>query len=275
MTEQPHIPSAEPRRTATEDRHTSAVRPLHEGRMVIPDFDVNDVVPYLDWQKFFTRWGIASPESEEGTELRRAAQELLRYLNDSRLLKLQAVIGIYPVRSEGDELLLTDAKGRTARLSLKGMNRHGAPLCAADLIDTEGDWAGVYALTAGIGARELRAKFECEEDSRSARLVEILTPLLADAFAEVLHLFIRRQMWGCEQGEAPTEAQILAGEYRGLRADIGSRALPCRSSIGGIFRLLGVELTTEIRLTPEDEPSPEDTLCGVIFADGTPLSADR
>ena len=59
-------------------------------------------------------------------------------------------------------------------------------------------------MTAGIGLKELCEKFRAAGDDYNAIMAKLLADRLTEAFAEAVHSFVRRQMWGYETGEAPT-----------------------------------------------------------------------
>ncbi len=254
-----------------------APRPAHTGRLVFPDFDAADVVPLIDWNFFFPAWGLKGrwPElldhPEKGPEARKLhddAQALLRRIADERLLKLQAVVGIFPARSEGDDLYITDTRGRERRLPmLRNQTRGEEHLSLADFIAPQGDHIAVFAATAGIGLRELTEKFRAEGDDYGAILSKLLADRLTEAFAETLHAFVRREMWGYETGPAPTPEQIVRGEYRGRRMAFGYPATPDHSLKRDVFDLLAVEMTTGMKLTENYMIDPGEALCGLMLHD--------
>ena len=271
-----------------EARRNRRVRPAreilpaaHTGRLVFPDFDIADVIPNIDWNFFFPAWGLKGryPEilqhPEKGEEARKLfddARALLHRMAEERLLTLQGVVGIFPAVSRGDDILVTDAKGRQHRLAmLRNQTRGAENLSLADFIAEKGgkqtDYIGCFALTAGIGLQELCEKFRNEGDDYSAILAKLLADRLAEAFTETVHSFIRRQMWGYETGAPLTAAQLIAGEYRGRRMAFGYPASPDHTLKRDIFDLLGVEQTTRLRLTENWMIDPGETLCGLIFSD--------
>ena len=275
------IPVADARRNR-RPRPASQIAPAaHTGRLVFPDFDIADVEPFIDWNFFFPAWGLKGrcpdlfDHPERGDEARKLfddAQALLHRIADERLLTLQGVVGIYPAVSRGDDILLTDAKGRRHTLPmLRNQTRGAENLCLSDFIadrrDGATDYIGAFALTAGIGLQELCDKFRSEGDDYSAIMAKLLADRLTEAFAEVVHSFVRRQMWGYETAEAPTPQQVIAGEYRGRRMAFGYPASPDHSLKREIFDLLAVEQTTRMRLTENWMISPGEALCGLFFSD--------
>ena len=271
------LPYAEVKRRALEEEPHRPVEPLYPGRMVFPDFDVADAAPYIDWNFFFPAWGLAGrypailDHPEKGAEARKLfddAQALLHHIAEEHLLTLQAAVGIFPAHREGDDIVATDAKGRNYRFAmLRNQTRGEQNRSLADFIAPEGDWLGCFAVTAGIGLKELTEKFRAAGDDYSAIMAKLLADRLTEAFAEVVHLFVRRRMWGYEGGELPSPEEVIAGHYRGRRMAFGYPASPDHSLKREAFDLLAVERTTGLRLTENWMIDPGEALCGLLFAD--------
>ena len=252
------IPIAEARRNARRTAPHRPVRPLHPGRMVFPDYDVADVEPYIDWNFFFPAWGMKGryPEildhPEQGPEARRLfddAQALLARIRDERLLTLQAVAGIFPARAEGDDIRVTDSKGRERTLAmLRNQTRGEENRSLADFIAPEGDWIGCFAVTAGIGLKELAERFRAEGDDYSAIMAKLLADRLTEAFAEAVHAFVRRQMGATNRATRSSRAD-RPRRIPGRRMAFGYPASPDHSLKREVFDLLAVEITTGMRLT--------------------------
>ena len=271
------LPYAEVKRRALEEEPHRPVEPLYPGRMVFPDFDVADAAPYIDWNFFFPAWGLAGrypailDHPEKGAEARKLfddAQALLHRIAEEHLLTLQAAVGIFPAHREGDDIVATDAKGRNYRFAmLRNQTRGEQNRSLADFIAPEGDWLGCFAVTAGIGLKELTEKFRAAGDDYSTIMAKLLADRLTEAFAEVVHLFVRRRMWGYEGGEQPSPKEVIAGHYRGRRMAFGYPASPDHSLKREVFDLLAVERTTGMRLTENWMIDPGEALCGLLFAD--------
>lgn len=267
----------EARKNGTDIQQHTPVKPLHTGRMVFPDFDIADAERLIDWNFFFPAWGLKGhyPEilehPEKGEEARKLfadAQTLLARIRDERLLTLQATIGIFPAHSEGDDIIVTDPKGRKKRLAmLRNQTRGAENRSLADYIAPQNDYIGCFAVTAGVGLKALAEKFRAEGDDYSAILAKLLADRLTEAFAEVVHSFVRRQMWGYESGKELTSKQIIQGKYRGRRMAFGYPASPDHSLKREIFDLLATEITTDMKLTENYMIDPGEALCGLLFAD--------
>ncbi len=195
-------------------------------------------------------------------------QTLLARIRNERLLTLQGVAGIFAARSEGDDLVATDPKGHEKRLTmLRSQNPAEGCRSLADCLAPENDWLGCFAVTAGIGLKELCEKLRTDGDDYSAILTKLLADRLTEAFAEAVHSFVRRQMWGYETGPQPAPETILRGGYRGRRMAFGYPAAPDHTLKREVFDLLGVGQTTGMRLTENCMIDPGESLCGLLFAD--------
>lgn len=271
------VPIVEVRREHRPQVASRPAEPAHTGRLVFPDFDIADVERFIDWNFFFPAWGLKGrypailDHPEKGAEARKLfddAQALLRRIADERLLKLQGVVGIFPARSKGDDIFVTDARGREVRLPmLRNQTRGEEHLSLADFIAPAGDWIGAFAATAGVGLHELTARFRDEGDDYDAILSKLLADRLTEAFAETLHRFVRREMWGYETGPDLAPDEIVRGRYRGLRMAFGYPATPDHSLKREVFDLLGVERTTQMKLTENWMIDPGEALCGLFLAD--------
>ena len=276
--ERNRIPLAEARRigAATRPAHT-AVRPLHTGRIVFPEYAVADVEPFIDWNFFFPAWGLKGrypallDDPEKGAEARKLfadAQAMLAQLRSERRLTLQAAAGIFATRCEGDDLIVTDPKGREKRLPmLRSQSRETGCRSAVDFLDPAGDWIGAFAVTAGIGLKELCDSFRSTGDDYSALLAKLLADRLTEAFAEAVHGFVRREMWGYETEPPKTPEALLRGDYRGRRLAFGYPAVPDHALKREVFDLLAAEQTTGMRLTENWMIDPGESVCGLLYAD--------
>ena len=150
---------------------------------------------------------------------------------------------------------------------LRNQTRGEENLSLADFIAPDGDWIGCFALTAGIGLKGLAEKFRAGGDDYSAIMAKLLADRLTEAFAEAVHAFMRREMWGYETGTPPTPEQAVRGQYRGRRMAFGYPASPDHSLKREVFDLLAVEVTTGMRLTENWMIDPGEALCGLMFSD--------
>jgi 5-methyltetrahydrofolate--homocysteine methyltransferase len=86
-------------------------------------------------------------------------------------------------------------------------------------------------------------------------MLKSLADRLAEAFAEHLHLRVRREFWGYAADESLDNEAMIREEYRGIRPAPGYPACPDHTEKGDLFRLLdapqiGITLTESYAMWP-------------------------
>ncbi len=283
------VPIVEARKHRSPKPADAIDEPAHPGRVVFSDFEIEEVEPLIDWNFFFSAWGIKGryPEildhPERGEEARKLyddARALLKRISKEKLLTLQGVVGLYPAVSHKDDILLTDQKGKVHRLAmLRNQSAGEEHLSVADFVadhkSGQTDYIACFALTAGVGLKELTERFRADGDDYNAIMAKLLADRLTEAFAETMHRFVRREMWGYAADEALQPHEIIRGSYRGLRMAFGYPATPDHSLKRDIFELLRVEQFTRMQLTENDMISPGEALCGLMLSSGRYFSVGR
>jgi len=127
------------------------------------------------------------------------------------------------------------------------------------------DYLGAFAVTAGIGLREIVEKFKNDHDDYNAIMAEALADRLAEAFAEFLHKRVRDE-WGFGQLEELTTDDFIAEKYRGIRPAPGYPACPDHTEKGILWDLLDAEKHTGIKLTESFAMWPGSSVSGLYFA---------
>jgi len=110
-------------------------------------------------------------------------------------------------------------------------------------------------VTAGIGIEKKLAEFEAKKDDYSAIMLKALADRLAEAFAEWLHMRVRREFWGYARDERLDNAALIREEYQGIRPAPGYPACPDHTAKAGLFSLLqakkvGMALTESYAMLP-------------------------
>jgi 5-methyltetrahydrofolate--homocysteine methyltransferase len=127
------------------------------------------------------------------------------------------------------------------------------------------DYLGVFAVTAGLGAEGLCARFEADQDDYKSIMTKALADRLAEALAELLHKKARED-WGYGREERPGIEDLIREKYRGIRPAPGYPACPDHTEKGTLFELLGVEERIGIRLTETYAMLPASSVSGFYFA---------
>ena len=117
------------------------------------------------------------------------------------------------------------------------------------------DYAGLFAVTAGIGADKRAAAFEAAHDDYSSIMLKSIADRLAEAFAECLHHRVRTDLWGYAADEALAADDLIGEKYQGIRPAPGYPACPDHSVKKDMFELLqchdiGMGVTESLAMTP-------------------------
>ncbi len=141
--------------------------------------------------------------------------------------------------------------------------------CLGDFVAPRGtdlrDHIGGFAVTTGIGLKELCERFQAEHDDYNAIMAEALADRLAEAFAEYLHKRVRDE-WGYGRGEDLSKERAHREKYRGIRPAAGYPACPDHTEKGTLWRLLDVEKNTGMQLTESFAMWPGSSVSGLYFA---------
>ena len=270
--------AAKANRLRLDWRADAIARPAFTGARELNDVRLEDVVPYIDWTFFFSAWELKGrfPAILEhpqyggaARELYEHAQALLNQIVEQKLLTLRGVYGFWRANTDGEDIQLLDAGVRFNMLRQQEEIGDGKPnRSLADFIAPAdsgiADYLGAFAVTAGIGANELVARYEADHDDYHAIMVKALADRLAEAFAEYLHARARRD-WGYGAGERLSNDDLVHERYRGIRPAFGYPACPDHSEKKELFALLGAE-RMGITLTESCAMMPAASVSGLYFA---------
>jgi 5-methyltetrahydrofolate--homocysteine methyltransferase len=255
-------------------------RPRVLGRRLLRGYDLAEIARYIDWAPFFQTWDLAGtyPKILEDPLVGEAARSvlaegraMLERIVAAKSLKANAVFGLYPAASVGDdiEIYADESRRETAMIwhclrqqAEKPSDR--ANLCLADFVapkDTGiADYIGAFAVTAGIGVDAGVQAFEAKHDDYNAIMLKALADRLAEAFTEVLHERVRKEYWGYAADEKLSSSELIAEKYRGIRPAPGYPACPDHTEKGALFGLLsaaeaGITLTESYAMLPASSVS--------------------
>jgi 5-methyltetrahydrofolate--homocysteine methyltransferase len=281
------IADARANRTSIDWTSYTPPRPKTSERVtVLRDYPLGELRDYIDWQPFFNAWEMKgrfpdilnNPASGEAARrLYDDAQEMLDRIVEEGWLRANAVFGLFPANSVGDDVEVYTDDSRTevlttlCHLRQQGEHRDGVPHRAlSDYVAPREtglpDHVGAFAVTAGIGSQEKVAEFKEQLDDYSAILLESLADRLAEAFAERLHERVRTEFWGYAEGEHLDNQELLKEEYDGIRPAPGYPACPDHTEKTKLWDLLDVEENTGITLTESMAMWPGAAVSGWYFS---------
>lgn len=254
--------------------------PRFTGTKTFDDYPLEKLVDAIDWTPFFITWSLAGkyPAILEDAVVGPAARDLfadaqtmLAKIIDEKLLRARAVLGFWKAQSRGNDVVLTQDQEQLHFLRQQMPKEAGQPqLCLADFVapqeSEKQDYVGGFAVTAGIGAEALAAKYQQENNDYASLMVKALADRLAEAFAEHLHQRVRTEFWGYAEEQDLDAQDLIAERYRGIRPAPGYPACPEHSEKETLFRLLAAEENTGIALTDSFAMSPAASVSGYYFS---------
>ena len=260
-------------------------RPCFLGSRVLDEVAIDEISHYIDWTFFFAAWELKGkfPAILDHPRYGRAARDLheqaeallaahRRRAAAARPRRLRVLAGRRRRRrrralsrrdagerdSCGSRCCASRRRcprtSRTARWPTS--SRPARPACP--------DYVGAFAVTAGIGAADLVARFEGDRDDYHAIMVRALADRLAEALAEYLHAQVRRD-WGYGATEHLTNEELIGEKYRGIRPAFGYPACPDHTEKVKLFDLLDAG-RIGMTLTETGAMLPAASVSGLYFS---------
>jgi 5-methyltetrahydrofolate--homocysteine methyltransferase len=279
------IDVARSRRTPIEWRAEDLPAPEFTGVRVLDNFPLATLREFIDWTPIFHAWGLKGvyprifeheQQGEQARQIFADAKVLLNDMIEKNLITARGVYGFFPAGAVGDdvEVYADDQRGTVIEqfhFLRQQANREGSEPCRslADFIAPKEtglrDHIGAFAVTSGIGLKELCDRFRAENDDYNAIMAEAIADRLAEAFAECLHKRVRDE-WGYGRDECLSYGDLIQEKYRGIRPAAGYPACPDHTEKGTLWRLLDVETNTGMVITESFAMWPGSSVSGLYFA---------
>jgi 5-methyltetrahydrofolate--homocysteine methyltransferase len=257
--------------------------PEKPGLHVFDNYDLIEVIKYIDWTFFFFAWKLNGKypaifddpvKGDEARKLFDDAQHWLKVIIDEEIVSAKGVIGIYPSNSRGDDIVLySDHESKEPAMVLNFLRNQekkagGQPnLCLSDYIAPEEsgivDYTGAFVVTAEPDPVKMK---KYEDDDYGTIMIRILADRLAESFTELLHEKVRTSIWGYKKDEKLDIEDMLRLKYQGIRPAPGYPACPDHTEKGKIFDLLDAEENIGVTLTESFAMNPPSSVSGYIFA---------
>lgn len=264
-----------------------AIKPNFIGTKIV-EVALSELVDFIDWTPFFQSWelygkypAILTDEvvGEQASDLFKDAQNMLSKIVSEKWFTAKGILGIFPANTINDddievysEPLAQNPKPKTF-LSLRQQSQKtaGAPnIALADFIAPKEsgvqDYMGCFCVTTGFGVDEKAAEFESQLDDYNAILTKALGDRLAEAFAEYLHLKVRKEIWGYASEEQLSNQELIKENYKGIRPAPGYPACPDHLEKPTIWDILKVEENIGVKLTESMAMWPASSVSGYYFA---------
>jgi 5-methyltetrahydrofolate--homocysteine methyltransferase len=256
-------------------------RPDFLGPRTFASVPLADIVPFIDWGPFFSAWELHGRFPDilkdevvgvEATKLLDDAKGLLARIVKEGRFTANAVIGYWPCNALGDDIEVYVDEARSAVATTFHMLRQQLEKPAdqfnhslADFIAPREsgriDFIGGFAVTAGHGVEDFASSFRAVSDDYNAIMSQALGDRLAEAMAEMFHKKAR-EACGFGRTENLGYPDLIREKYRGIRPAPGYPACPDHTEKTVLFRLLGAEAATGIKLTESCAMTPASSVSG-------------
>ncbi|MGP7734451.1 methionine synthase [Oceanimonas smirnovii] len=266
------------------DAYTPPV-PVKPGIHEFRDVPISVLREYIDWTPFFLTWSLAGKYpriledevvGEEAKRLFADANAMLDKLAAEGELSCAGVIGLFPANSVGDdvEIYADESRSRVLHtlrfLRQQTEKKDGFPnYCLADYVAPKGskpDYIGGFAVTGGIGEDEIVKRYKDAHDDYNAIMASAVADRLAEAFAEYMHLRVRREYWGYAPDETLSNDELIREKYQGIRPAPGYPACPEHTEKGTLWQWLDVENRIGMKLTESYAMWPGAAVSGFYFS---------
>ncbi len=280
------IDEARARRAVLDFSGGVTVKPKKPGITHFDDYPLEEIAEYIDWTPFFIAWEMKgrypdildrADNGKEAKKLFSDAKALLARIISEKSLRASGVVGIFPANGVGDDIeLYADEKREKTLATFHTIRQQEekkggeANFALADFVAPKesgiDDWCGAFAVTAGLGIEEMIKEFESSHDEYSIIMAKVLADRLAEAFAELLHQKVRKELWGYASDENLANEEMIREKYRGIRPAAGYPANPDHTEKDVIWELLAVENKTGIWLTESKAMHPAASVSGLYFS---------
>lgn len=253
------------------------------------DYQVRDVAPYINWIYFFHAWGfepryaevanlhdceacrrswqasfaseVERNKAEEAAKLFLETRRMLREL-DGRM-RVQTAFRLCVANSDGNDLLLDDVRLPLLRQQAS-TSPDGICLCLSDFVRPLDagvpDKVGVFAASV-----DDLTEVSSANDDYHLLLIQTLSDRLVEAGVELMHLEVRKSIWGYSPDEDLSVAALHAEAFLGIRPAVGYPSLPDQSINFILDRLLDFS-SIGVRLTEHAAMHPHASVSGLMFA---------
>lgn len=277
------LQDARANKTAIDWSATKFKSPTFSGRKEFISYPLEEIRKYIDWTPFFQTWMLAGrypgilTDAVVGSEAKKLFDDANAFLDEiirNKSLQANGVVAFYPAMSIDDSVILFEDEAAKKELAtfhfLRQQNKKAQNLpnfSLADFISPQKgkDYFGMFAVTGGLGLEKLVEKYKANHDDYSEIMVKALADRLAEAFAELLHEKVRRELWGYEPAEKLSNEDLIAEKYTGIRPAPGYPACPDHTEKKLLFELLQADKIGMI-LTESYAMYPAAAVSGFYFS---------
>jgi 5-methyltetrahydrofolate--homocysteine methyltransferase len=245
---------------------------------LLRDYDLEEILRYVNPVMLYTRHlgfrhfeqALAAGDAK-ALELKAAVDAVEDEMLARPDITARAAYRFFPVHSDGDRSIMVYAPDgkRVLETFTFGRQSDAPGLCLADYVTPAAsgrpDYIAMMVTTIGDGVRALAEEWKERGDYLRSHILQVLALEGAEAFAELLHMKIRR-MWGIGDPDNLTLKDLFQAHYHGKRFSFGYPACPRLEDQAQLFRLLEIEQhELGVRLTDGYMMDPESSVSAIVF----------
>ncbi|TCP69382.1 methionine synthase (B12-dependent) [Baia soyae] len=249
------------------DRHIYRELPLSELRL------------YLNEQMLFGHHlglkgnveKLLAEGNEKAVELKTIWEELWTDIVKNNWLQPKGVYQFFPVQSTENQVFLYENNQLDSPVRERFLfprQTKDPYLCLSDFVRDvstgEMDSMAAFAVTAGLGVRQLAQEWKEQGEYLRSHLLQATALEIAEACAERIHEMIRAR-WGFPDPVDFTMKQRFGARYRGIRVSFGYPACPDLEDQQKLFTLLKPE-ELGLQLTDGFMMEPEASVTAIVFS---------
>jgi len=272
-----------------------ATKPRVLGITQFVDYDLEKLIPFIDWNPFFQVWQLRGKYPNRGypkifndetvgseaQKLFNDAQEMVKEFIVERRVKANGVLAMFAANTvNDDDIELYDGDDErsdatrigvlhTLRQQLEKEDLEAPYLAMSDFIAPKEsgvkDYIGMFAVTAGIGLEDVIKEAKDQMDDYRVIMLEAIADRFAEAFAEAIHLECRRDYWGFAPDEKLSSEDLLKIKYDGIRPAPGYPSQPDHTEKGIMWDLMKAD-DVGITLSESYAMMPAASVSGLVFA---------
>jgi len=278
---------AKANKAAIDWKEFKSPKPKLVGNKTFENYPLEEIRKYIDWTPFFQTWMLKGkyPQIFENQTIGKEARKLYDDANamldeviKEGLLKANAVVGIYPANSvDVDTVKVYKDESRQEVIKkfefLRQQGKKGANIPNLSLSDFIApkesglqDYIGFFAVTAGLGIEPIIEKYDKDFDDYKSIMIKAVADRLAEAFAELMHEKVRKELWAYATSESLSNEDLIKETYQGIRPAPGYPACPDHTEKPVLFDLLNATEATGIILTESNAMYPASSVSGMYFS---------
>ena len=216
------------------------------------EIPAEEVLPYFDWKMFYAIWGVkygsAVPEAAELMQLRRDAEEELKFGDYMIQISAKFLQG----HSEGNDIV-SESDGKEIRLPML-RQENGRMLSLSDFVISKESGRtspfGVFAIT--VGKRSKAHVEGCSCPACNSRYEDMIGRTVRQTMAEAASKWL----------SARIENEVQNKEIKIVKPAAGYSSCPDHTLKRDILTITG---NLGIKLTESCAMTPEASICGMIF----------